>query len=137
MEKVVDLNIHSKFSGGTSKRINIFNIALNSKIKGLDIVGTGDCLHPSWVKELKFELEESDNGIYYHPKIPEIKFILQTEVELIWKIEGEYNVWEGSSNFDGIPSKIIDGINKIRDGKYYFIPGHDNFYGRLCFENGE
>lgn len=51
--------------------------------------------------------------------------------------QGEYNVWEGSSNFDGIPSKIIDGINNIRDGKYYFIPGHDNFYGRLCFENGE
>ncbi|MHA1498616.1 MAG: hypothetical protein ACTSRT_13880 [Promethearchaeota archaeon] len=90
MEKVADLHIHSKYSGGTSKRINIFNIALNSKIKGLDIVGTGDCLHPSWLKELKFELEEYDNGIYYHPKIPEIKFILQTEIELIWKIEGEF-----------------------------------------------
>ncbi|MHA1669126.1 MAG: hypothetical protein ACTSV5_00975, partial [Promethearchaeota archaeon] len=89
MEKVIDLHIHSKFSGGTSKRITIFNIALNNKIKGLDIVGTGDCLHPSWFKELKFELEEYDNGIYYHPKIPEIKFILQTEIETIWKIERE------------------------------------------------
>jgi len=89
MEILVDLHIHSKFSGGTSERITIFNIALNSKIKGLEIVGTGDCLHPSWFKQLQFELEESDNGIYYHPKIPEIKFILQTEIELIWKIEGE------------------------------------------------
>ncbi|MBY9002984.1 MAG: hypothetical protein KGD73_03345 [Candidatus Lokiarchaeota archaeon] len=90
MEKIIDLHIHSRFSGGTSKRINIFNIALNSKIKGLDIVGTGDCLHPSWFEELKSELEEFDNGIYYHPKIPEIKFILQTEIELIWKIRGEF-----------------------------------------------
>lgn len=90
MEKIVDLHIHSRFSGGTSKRINIFNIASNSKIKGLDIVGTGDCLHPLWLKELKFELEEFDNGIYYHPKIPEIKFILQTEIELIWKVESEF-----------------------------------------------
>ncbi|MHA1670913.1 MAG: hypothetical protein ACTSV5_10090 [Promethearchaeota archaeon] len=57
--------------------------------------------------------------------------------KIVEKNQGEYNVWEGSSNFEGIPSKIIDGINKIQEGKYYYIPGHDNFYGRLCFENVE
>ena len=65
------------------------------------------------------------------------KKILEIYHKIVENNQGEYNVWEGSSNFDGIPSKIIDGINKIRDGKYYFIPGHDNFYGSLCFENGE
>jgi len=90
MEKIIDLHIHSKYSGGTSERISIYNIALNSKIKGLDIVGTGDCLHPSWLKELQPELVELESGIYYHPKIPETNFILQTEIELIWKIKGEF-----------------------------------------------
>ncbi|MFX1477981.1 MAG: endonuclease Q family protein [Promethearchaeota archaeon] len=84
MQKVCDLHIHSKFSGGASKYIDIFKIALNSGKKGIDIVGTGDCLHPSWLSELKVHLVEYSEGIYYTPKIPNINFVLQTEIEVIW-----------------------------------------------------
>jgi len=49
MHKICDLHIHSKFSGGASKNIDIFKIAYNCNIKGVNIVGTGDCLHPLWL----------------------------------------------------------------------------------------
>ncbi|MHA1661416.1 MAG: DNA helicase UvrD, partial [Promethearchaeota archaeon] len=62
MERICDLHIHSKYSGGTSNRIDILNIAFNCKIKGIDIVGTGDCFHPFWLKELKDNLVEYSSG---------------------------------------------------------------------------
>lgn len=85
MQKVCDLHIHSKYSEGASKNIDIFKIALNSEKKGINIVGTGDCLHPSWLNELKNSLIEYSDGVYYLPKLPNVYFILQTEIELIWK----------------------------------------------------
>ena len=53
MNKICDLHIHSRFSGGASKEIDIFKIALNCNMKGIQLVGTGDCLHPLWLNELK------------------------------------------------------------------------------------
>jgi uncharacterized protein (TIGR00375 family) len=85
MNKICDLHIHSRFSGGASKNIDIYKIALNCKLKGIQIVGTGDCIHPLWLIELKKNLLESSSGIYYNPKIPNVNFILQTEIEAIWK----------------------------------------------------
>ena len=85
MQKVCDLHIHSKYSGGASKNIDIFKIALNCEKKGINIVGTGDCLHPSWLNKLKNSLIEYSDGVYYLPKLPNVYFILQTEIELIWK----------------------------------------------------
>ncbi|WP_048203473.1 TIGR00375 family protein [Methanocaldococcus infernus] len=49
----VDLHIHSKYSGGTSKDMNVENILKYSKVKGLDVVGTGDCLNPKYLEEIK------------------------------------------------------------------------------------
>lgn len=48
---------------------------------------------------------------------------------------GEYAIWEGRSNFDNIPENLIEAIEKIRKGKFWFIPGHDAVYGKLQFEN--
>ncbi|MFW9901014.1 MAG: endonuclease Q family protein [Candidatus Thorarchaeota archaeon] len=85
MNKICDLHIHSRFSGGASKNIDIYRIASNCMIKGIDLVGTGDCLHPLWLNELKDSLIEASDGIFYNPKVPNVRFILQTEVEMIWK----------------------------------------------------
>jgi len=85
MNKICDLHIHSKFSGGASKNIDIFKIASNCNLKGIQLVGTGDCLHPLWLIELKENLIEYSNGIFYTPEIPCISFVLQTEIEVIWK----------------------------------------------------
>jgi uncharacterized protein (TIGR00375 family) len=85
MQKICDLHIHSKYSKGASRNIDIFKIALNCEKKGINIVGTGDCLHPLWLNKLKNNLIEYSDGIYYLHKLPNIYFILQTEIELIWK----------------------------------------------------
>ena len=85
MNKICDLHIHSRFSGGASKDIDIFKIALNCNMKGIQLVGTGDCLHPLWLNELKKNLIEYSSGIFYTPEIPDTNFVLQTEIEAIWK----------------------------------------------------
>ncbi|MFX1377834.1 MAG: endonuclease Q family protein [Promethearchaeota archaeon] len=85
MNKICDLHIHSKFSGGASKSIDIYKIAANCSVKGIQLVGTGDCLHPLWLNELKNNLIEHSDGIFYTPKIPNVNFILQTEIEATWK----------------------------------------------------
>jgi len=85
MNLICDLHIHSRFSGGASKDIDIFKIALNCNMKGIQLVGTGDCLHPLWLNELKNNLIEYSSGIFYTPEIPDTNFVLQTEIEAIWK----------------------------------------------------
>jgi uncharacterized protein (TIGR00375 family) len=58
-------------------------IARFAKIKGLNIVGTGDFTHPKWLKELNESLvPESDTGLYRVAKNPEssIRFMITTEV---------------------------------------------------------
>ena len=85
MHKICDLHIHSKFSGGASKKIDIFKIAFNCNMKGIELVGTGDCLHPLWLTELKNNLIEYSNGIFYNPEVSNVSFVLQTEIEAIWK----------------------------------------------------
>ncbi|MFX0037323.1 MAG: endonuclease Q family protein [Candidatus Hermodarchaeota archaeon] len=85
MLKICDLHIHSKFSGGASKNINIINIAFNCNMKGIDLVGTGDCLHPLWIREIKGNLIEYSDGLFFTPKVPEVNFVLQTEIEVIWR----------------------------------------------------
>ncbi len=85
MFKICDLHIHSKFSGGASKNIDIFKIASNSDIKGIQLVGTGDCLHPLWLTELRTKLIEYSDGIFYIPEVLNVNFVLQTEIEAIWK----------------------------------------------------
>ncbi|ACX72173.1 Hedgehog/intein hint domain protein [Methanocaldococcus vulcanius M7] len=49
----VDLHIHSRFSGGTSKDMNVENILKYGRLKGLNIIGTGDCTHPTYLEEIK------------------------------------------------------------------------------------
>ncbi|MFX1391402.1 MAG: endonuclease Q family protein, partial [Promethearchaeota archaeon] len=85
MQQICDLHIHSRFSGGASKKIDLFNLAYNCQIKGIQILGTGDCLHPLWLNELKGNLIEDSEGLFYIQQVPDIKFLLQTEIEVIWK----------------------------------------------------
>ncbi len=75
-----DLHIHSRFSRACSKNINIPNLVKWAKIKGLNLLGTGDFTHPIWLKELKKLKEEQ--GILYYEDFP---FILSSEISLIYK----------------------------------------------------
>ncbi|ABR55007.1 PHP domain protein [Methanococcus vannielii SB] len=48
-----DLHIHSKYSKGTSKYMDIEHILKYGSIKGLDLIATGDCLHEKWLEEIE------------------------------------------------------------------------------------
>jgi uncharacterized protein (TIGR00375 family) len=70
----------------------IEEIARFAKIKGLNIVGTGDFTHPKWLNELNESLvPESDTGLYKVAKNPEspIRFIITTEVSTLFTFENE------------------------------------------------
>ncbi len=73
-----DLHIHSRFSGGVSKDMSVESIARNSRIKGLQLVATGDILQGTWLKEVKTKLKKYSYGIYEYDSC---KFVLSTEVE--------------------------------------------------------
>jgi len=72
-----DLHIHSRFSAATSEKMTIQNIAFVAPLKGIDIVGTGDCLHSGWMEEIK-RCEVVDEGTF---KFDKTRFILSCEIE--------------------------------------------------------
>jgi uncharacterized protein (TIGR00375 family) len=67
-------------------------IARFAKIKGLNLVGTGDFTHPKWLKELQETLvQESDTGLYKVARNPEssVCFMTTTEVSTIFNSGNE------------------------------------------------
>jgi len=87
MRLISDLHIHSRFSRACSKDLTIPNLEKYAKIKGLNLLGTGDFTHPLWIKELKNNLEEDGSGVLKTKT--GFKFILQTEISLIYSQGGK------------------------------------------------
>ena len=56
MGVIADLHIHGRFSRATSKQIDIENLEKYARIKGVELLGTGDFTQPDWIKELKKDL---------------------------------------------------------------------------------
>jgi uncharacterized protein (TIGR00375 family) len=88
---IADLHIHGKYSRATSEQMSITEIARYSKIKGLNLVGTGDFTHPRWLKEIKDALQpDADSGLFKLAKADSpVRFILTTEVCTIFDYKGE------------------------------------------------
>jgi len=87
MEIISDLQIHSKYSRATSKDISFQNLEKYARIKGLDLLGTGDFQHHLQFKAINEELEEDENGILWSKtKFP---FLWQTEISLIYTQNGK------------------------------------------------
>ena len=85
MEINCDLHAHSGYAGGVGK-ISLAKIDEMMSLKGISVVGTGDCLHPQWSEFLKENLKESADGIFTFEE-RETKFVLQTEVILTAQVE--------------------------------------------------
>lgn len=86
MKIIADLHIHSRFSRATSKELNLENLEKYARIKGLDMLGTGDFTHPLWLKELKSQLSEEDGILYTKSRFP---FVLQGEISLMYSQGGK------------------------------------------------
>ncbi len=88
MRIIADLHIHSKYSGATSERMNVHELAAFAEIKGLNVLGTGDALHPKWLEELRRDLEMDEGGLYKPKTGQPIRFVPQVEVATIHEYEG-------------------------------------------------
>ncbi|HSW80860.1 MAG TPA: endonuclease Q family protein [Candidatus Saccharimonas sp.] len=64
MEYVVDLHIHSRFSRATSKNCNLEGLYYWGKLKGINVIGTGDFTHPQWFAELREKLVPAELGLF-------------------------------------------------------------------------
>ena len=102
MRYYADLHIHSRFARACSPQLTPDNIDLWCRIKGLQIVATGDFTHPKWFSELEQKLEAIGNGLYRlksefrinDPRFTPVsqiapQFICGTEVACIYKHEGK------------------------------------------------
>ena len=92
MRIIADLHIHSSYSRATSQKMNVEEIARFAKIKGLNLVGTGDFTHPKWLKELQESLTEiPGTGLYKPAKDPEspVYFMITTEVSTVFVVNGQ------------------------------------------------
>src|SRR3989344_4212288 len=86
---VADLHIHSRFSRACSPQLNIPNLAEWAKMKGINLMGTGDMLHPLWLSELKNQLNEDGSGFLVYEKDPRVKFLLTVEIATVYTHKGK------------------------------------------------
>jgi len=63
-ELIVDLHIHSHYSRATSKNTDLSGLYRWGKLKGINIIGTGDFTHPAWFAELRDQLEPAEPGLF-------------------------------------------------------------------------
>ena len=92
MRVIADLHIHSRYSRATSERVCPEEIARFSRIKGLNLVGTGDFTHPQWLSELKQSLVPEPNASLYKlagNREPSVSFMITTEVCTIFMSKNE------------------------------------------------
>jgi len=145
---IADLQIHSKHSRATSKDLSFTNLEKYARIKGIDLLGTGDFQHPLQFKAIIEELEEDDKGILWSKtKFP---FLWQTEVSLMFSQGGKrravhlllfapnrniaekiiaYLSSKGRLDYDGrpifgIPCKTLVKELKEIDNAIEIIPAH-------------
>ena len=59
-----DLHIHGRYSIATSKNMILLSMAPQARLKGLDLVATGDALHQKWLNLVEETTEESSDGIF-------------------------------------------------------------------------
>ncbi|MDR2624247.1 MAG: TIGR00375 family protein [Methanobrevibacter sp.] len=132
-----DLHIHSRFSMASSKDMVINNIVPQAKLKGLQLMGTGDGFHLSWLNIVEESTTYSGDGIYSKKSCD---FILTAEVEaknrihhlfIIPNIEIAREISERLSSknkdVDGRPRVDMDGCeikDLARDYGCLFGPAH-------------
>ncbi|MBX9825134.1 MAG: UvrD-helicase domain-containing protein [Xanthobacteraceae bacterium] len=94
-----DLHVHSRHSRATSRDLDLEHMAWWAARKGVGVVGTGDCVHPVWLAEIKDKLVACGNGLFrLRPDIEAevwstlpaacrrpVQFMLSTEISTIYK----------------------------------------------------
>lgn len=120
MRQILDLHIHSRYSRACSPQLTLTNIEAACRLKGVDIIATGDFSYPAWFEAIQKELTETvpGSGLYKLKTAVDdkIKFILSTELSLVYK-DGDkarriHLVLHAPS------LKAVEELNKQLDKKY-------------------
>jgi uncharacterized protein (TIGR00375 family) len=99
MTFLADLHVHSKYSRATSRDLDLEHLFWWAARKGIGVVGTGDCVHPAWLAEIKDKLVAGGDGLFrLRPEIEAallqtlppacrrpVCFMLSTEISTIYK----------------------------------------------------
>ncbi|HQP11337.1 MAG TPA: endonuclease Q family protein [Candidatus Omnitrophota bacterium] len=128
-----DLHIHSHYSRATSKELNLEHLYVWAQRKGIQVVSTGDFVHPGWAKELTDKLVPAEEGFYALRRdlarpmlshVPaacqgEVRFMLSTEISNIYKrmdkVRKVHNVvFAPNVSVAGKIQKQLDVIGNIR-----------------------
>ncbi len=86
MRIVADLHSLYKYARATSPTFDLEGIAEGAKIKGIDIVATGDFTHPTYFEEIKETLKDWNGGLSIHNGV---RYILSSEVSVIFELNGK------------------------------------------------
>ncbi|SFM86437.1 TIGR00375 family protein [Methanolobus profundi] len=71
-----DLHLHSRYSMACSNKMELPVMAEEAAKKGIDLVATGDCTHPEWLKDIR-KAAVDDETI----AIGKTNFLITTEIE--------------------------------------------------------
>ena len=107
---ISDLHIHSSYARGCSKDLSIPNLDKYAKIKGIDLLGTGDFTHPEWFKHLEQNLSETEKGSGIYQSERGQKFIFSTEISLMFSQGGK-----GRKVHLVLLAKNIDVVKQINE----------------------
>ena len=65
MKLILDLHTHSGYAGGAGEK-DLVQAAYGASLKGINVLGTGDCLHKKWLNHLKENLQQKE--LSSHPE---------------------------------------------------------------------
>jgi DNA helicase II / ATP-dependent DNA helicase PcrA len=137
MDYAADLHIHSPYSRATSAESSLAGLAAWARIKGIQVVGTGDFTHPGWFSRLKDELQPAEPGLFrikderalssplpnVTPALSIVRFMLSAEISCIYKRHGKvrkvHNLlyvpdFESAERISG---RLADIGNIVSDGR--------------------
>jgi len=83
---IADFHIHSRYSRATSGEMTVREVSKYAKVKGIDILGTGDFTHPHWLDELEDCLKPVTYGVYEYGGV---HFFLTGEISCIYSQGGK------------------------------------------------
>ncbi|HOQ12457.1 MAG TPA: endonuclease Q family protein, partial [Spirochaetota bacterium] len=138
MKFIADFHIHSHFSMATSSKLTPEHLEYWARLKGINVIGTGDCIHPGWQQELSQKLYPADNGLFVlkdEYKLPEsralkgdfipheVYFMLTGEISSIYKKDGLVRkvhnicVFPDMDSLLKVQSRLADIGNITSDGR--------------------
>jgi uncharacterized protein (TIGR00375 family) len=101
MDFIADLHIHSPFSRATSKDCDPSGLCAWARVKGIQVVASGDFTHPGWLSLLKGTLTPAEPGFLrlrdekappplpgIPPSSSPVRFVLSAEISCIYKRHG-------------------------------------------------